>query len=128
MRAAIYARVSTANNGQDPVMQTREMGEFCERRGWTLLEYVDIGVSGTKEKRPALDRLMADAHKRRFDVVVVWRFDRFARSVSHLLRALETFQALGIEFVSLSEQMDTSTPTGKWSLPSWVRWRSWSGA
>jgi DNA invertase Pin-like site-specific DNA recombinase len=113
MRAAIYARVSTAYNGQDPRVQTREMQEFCERRGWTLAEYVDIGISGTKEKRPALDRLMADAHKRRFDVVVVWKFDRFARSVSHLLRALETFQALGIEFVSLSEQMDTSTPTGK---------------
>jgi DNA invertase Pin-like site-specific DNA recombinase len=113
MKAAIYARVSTANNGQDPRVQTRELGEFCERRGWTLVEYVDIGISGTKEKRPALDRLMADAHKRRFDVVVVWRFDRFARSVSHLLRALETFQALGIEFVSLSEQMDTSTPTGR---------------
>jgi DNA invertase Pin-like site-specific DNA recombinase len=77
------------------------------------MEYVDIGISGTKEKRPALDRLMADAHRRKFDVVVVWRFDRFARSVSHLLRALETFQALGIEFVSHSEQMDTSTPTGK---------------
>lgn len=114
MRAAIYARVSTANNGQDPRVQTRELGEFCEHRGWTLVpEYVDVGISGTKEKRPALDRLMADAHRRKFDVVVVWRFDRFARSVSHLLRALETFQSLGIEFVSLSEQMDTSTPTGK---------------
>jgi DNA invertase Pin-like site-specific DNA recombinase len=114
MRAAIYARVSTSNNGQDPLVQTRELDEFCERRGWTILpEYVDIGISGTKEKRPALDRLMADAHRRKFDVVVVWRFDRFARSVSHLLRALETFQSLGIEFVSLSEQMDTSTPTGK---------------
>jgi len=113
MRAAIYARVSTSTHGQDAGVQTRELGEFCERRGWTLAEYVDIGISGAKEKRPALDRLMADAHKRRFDVVVVWRFDRFARSVSHLLRALETFQALGIEFVSLSEQMDTSTPTGK---------------
>jgi len=113
MRAAIYARVSTANNGQDPRVQTRELGEFCERRGWTLAEYVDIGVSGTKEKRPALDRLMADAHKRKFDVVVVWRFDRFARSVSHLLRALETFHALGIAFVSLSENVDTTTPTGK---------------
>jgi DNA invertase Pin-like site-specific DNA recombinase len=114
MKAAIYARVSTANNGQDPRVQTRELGEFCERRGWTLVpEYVDIGISGTKEKRPALDRLMADAYKRCFDVVIVWRFDRFARSVSHLLRALETFQTLGIEFVSLSEQMDTSTPTGK---------------
>jgi DNA invertase Pin-like site-specific DNA recombinase len=113
MRAAIYARVSTANNGQDPRVQTRELGEFCERRAWTLAEYVDIGISGTKEKRPALDRLMADAHKRKFDVVVVWKFDRFARSVSHLLRALETFNALGIAFVSLSEQLDTSTPTGK---------------
>src|ERR1700736_1473819 len=114
MRAAIYARVSTTNNGQNPVVQTRELGEFCERRGWMLMpEYVDVGISGTKEKRPALDRLMADAHKRKFDVVVVWRFDRFARSVSHLLRALETFNALGIQFVSLSEQLDTSTPTGK---------------
>ena len=113
MRAAIYARVSTSNQGQDPHVQTRELGEFCERRGWTLAEYVDIGISGTKEKRPALDRLMADAHKRRFDVVCVWRFDRFARSVSHLLRALETFKALGIDFVSFSEQMDTSTPAGK---------------
>jgi DNA invertase Pin-like site-specific DNA recombinase len=113
MRAAIYARVSTSNQGQDPHVQTRELGEFCERRGWTLAEYVDIGISGTKEKRPALDRLMADAHKRKFDVVVVWRFDRFARSVSHLLRALETFNSLGIGFVSLSEQIDTSTPTGK---------------
>jgi DNA invertase Pin-like site-specific DNA recombinase len=114
MRAAIYARVSTSNNGQDPTTQTRELGEFCERRGWTLLpEYVDVGISGTKEQRPALDRLMADAHKRKFDVVVVWRFDRLARSVSHLLRALETFNALGIAFVSLSEQLDTSTPTGK---------------
>jgi DNA invertase Pin-like site-specific DNA recombinase len=90
------------------------MREYCPRRGWTIVdEYVDVGISGTKEKRPELDRLLADAHRRRFDVVVVWRFDRFARSVSHLLRALENFQALGIEFVSLSEQLDTSTPTGK---------------
>jgi DNA invertase Pin-like site-specific DNA recombinase len=74
---------------------------------------VDIGISGTKEKRPELDRLMADAHRRQFDVVIVWKFDRFARSVSHLLRALETFQALGIRFVSFSESLDTSTPAGK---------------
>src|SRR6204780_432530 len=113
-RAAIYARASTANNGPDPLVQTREMKEYCPRRGWTIVdEYVDVGISGTKEKRPDLDRLMADAHRRRFDAVVVWRFDRFARSVSHLLRALETFKALGVEFVSLSEQVDTSTPTGK---------------
>ncbi len=114
MKAAIYARVSTANNGQDPTMQTRELREYCERLGWTVAgEYVDVGISGSKEKRPELDRLIAEAHRRRFDAVIVWKFDRFARSVSHLLRALETFKALGIEFVSLSEQVDTSTPTGK---------------
>jgi DNA invertase Pin-like site-specific DNA recombinase len=114
MKVAIYARVSTANNGQDPAMQTRELKEYIGRRGWQLAgEYVDVGISGTKEKRPELDRLMADAHRRRFDAVIVWKFDRFARSVSHLLRALETFQALGIHFVSLSESLDTSTPAGK---------------
>ena len=114
MRAAIYARVSTSNNGQDPSVQTREIREYCERRGWQIAgEYVDVGISGTREKRPELDRLLADAHRRRFDAVVVWKFDRFARSVSHLLRALETFQSLGIEFVSLTEGVDTSTPMGK---------------
>jgi DNA invertase Pin-like site-specific DNA recombinase len=114
VKTAIYARVSTANHGQDPEMQLRELREYSQRRGWEITqEYVDIGISGTKEKRPRLDKLLADAHRRHFDVVVVWRFDRFARSVSHLLRALENFRALGIEFVSLSEQIDTSTPTGK---------------
>ena len=113
-RAAIYARVSTNKNGQDPTMQTRELEEYCQRRGWEVAGcYVDNGISGSKESRPELDRLMADAHRRRFDAVAVWKFDRFARSVSHLLRALETFKALGIDFVSLSEQVDTSTPTGK---------------
>ena len=112
-RAVLYSRVSTTN-GQDPEMQSREIREYCLRRGWGLVgEYVDIGISGAKERRPQLDRLIADAHKRKFEVVVVWKFDRFARSVSHLLRALETFRALGVEFVSLSEQVDTSTPTGK---------------
>jgi DNA invertase Pin-like site-specific DNA recombinase len=114
MKAAIYARVSTAHNGQSPEMQVRELRDYCERRGWQVMsEYVDIGVSGAKDSRPELNRLMADGHRRRFDTLVVWKFDRFARSVSHLLRALETFKALRIEFVSLSEQVDTSTPTGK---------------
>ena len=113
MKTAIYARVSTTN-GQDPEMQLRELRDYCQRSGWEVArEYVDVGISGAKEKRPELDKLLADAHRRHFDAVVVWRFDRFARSVSHLLRALETFRALGIEFVSLSEQVDTSTPTGK---------------
>lgn len=114
MRAAVYARVSTSNHGQDVTMQTRELREYCQRRGWTIsAEYVDVGISGTKEKRLELDKLLADAHRRRFDAVIVWKFDRFARSVSHLLRALETFQVLGIEFVSLTEGVDTSTPAGK---------------
>src|SRR6202034_2991151 len=114
MRAAVYARVSTSNHGQDPAVQLREIAEYCQRRGWTVTaEYVDVGISGAKEKRPELDRLLADAHRRKFDAVIVWKFDRFARSVSHLLRALETFQALGIEFVSLTEGVDTSTPAGK---------------
>jgi DNA invertase Pin-like site-specific DNA recombinase len=112
--AAIYARVSTLNGGQDPTMQTRELKEYCQRRGWDVFDcYVDNGVSGKKDSRPQLNRMMQDAHERRFDALVVWRFDRFARSVSHLLRALETFSTLGIQFVSLQEQVDTSTPTGK---------------
>jgi DNA invertase Pin-like site-specific DNA recombinase len=114
VHVAVYARVSTIDHGQDPSMQTRELSEYCVRRGWEVFAtYVDNGVSGKKDSRPALNRLMADAHARRFDVVVCWRFDRFSRSVSHLCRALETFNALGIEFVSLCEQVDTNTPTGK---------------
>ena len=113
-RVAIYARVSTTNHGQDVTVQTRELQQFAKARGWRLVDsYLDLGISGSKDKRPELDRLMADAHRRKFDVVIVWKFDRFARSVSHLLRALETFNALGISFVSISEQMDTTTPTGK---------------
>src|ERR1700689_640361 len=84
-RAGLYARVST-NNAQGPEVQSREIRENCQPRGWPLVgEYVDRGISGAKERRPQLDRLIADAHKRKFDVIVVWKFDRFARSVSHLL-------------------------------------------
>jgi hypothetical protein len=83
-RAAIYARVSTLNHGQDVTMQTRELREYCERRGWNVAaEFVDLGISGSKDRRPELDKLMSDARRRRFDVIVVWRFDRFARSVRH---------------------------------------------
>jgi DNA invertase Pin-like site-specific DNA recombinase len=95
-------------------MQLRELREYCERRGWEITgEYIDEGISGAKDRRPQLDRMMSDAHKRRFDVVAVWKFDRFARSVSHLLRALDTFRVLGIEFVSLSEALETATPAGR---------------
>jgi DNA invertase Pin-like site-specific DNA recombinase len=113
-RVAIYARISTTNHGQDVNMQLRELREYCERRGWTVAgEYVDAGVSGAKDRRPELDRLMSDSHRRHFDAIAVWKFDRFARSVSHLLRALDTFRVLGIEFVSLSESLDTATPAGR---------------
>lgn len=114
MRVALYGRISTRDKGQDVEMQMRELREYCARRGWYVAaEYVDIGISGSKDSRPQLDRLMSDAHKRHFDAVIVWKFDRFARSVSHLLRALETFRSLGVEFVSYSEAIDTSTPIGK---------------
>jgi DNA invertase Pin-like site-specific DNA recombinase len=113
LKIAIYARVST-KNGQDPEMQLAELREYVRNRKWKITgEYVDKGISGALDSRPELNRLMADANCRRFDVVAVWKFDRFARSVSHLLRALETFRALGIEFISLSENIDTSTSTGK---------------
>ncbi len=114
MRIAIYARVSTGHGAQSPEMQIRELREYCKRRGWKIThEYCDVGISGTQESRPQLDKLLTDAHHRRFDAVVVWKFDRFARSVSHLLRALETFRALGVEFISLSEAVDTTTPAGR---------------
>ncbi len=81
MNAAIYARVSTLHNGQSPEMQLNELKEYCVRRGWTVVsEFVDEGISGSKDSRPQLNKLMSDAHKRKFDCVVVWRFDRFARS------------------------------------------------
>ena len=114
MRAVIYARVSTLNHGQDPQLQLREVREYCDRRGWTVAgEYVDVGISGSKEKRPELDKLLADARRRRFDAVVVYRYDRFARSLRHLVNALEEFRSLGIEFVSIHEGVDTSTPNGR---------------
>lgn len=113
-KVALYARVSTTDKGQNPEMQLRELREYARRRKWKVsAEYVDTGISGSKQSRPRLDELMKAAHRGKFDVVCVWKFDRFARSVSHLLHALETFKATGIEFCSYSEQLDTSTPAGK---------------
>lgn len=95
-------------------MQTRELLEYCERRGWALVgEYVDVGVSGAKQSRPQLDALLAACRKRRVDAVVVYRYDRFARSLRQLVNALEEFRSLGIEFISLHEGVDTSTPNGR---------------
>jgi len=110
-RVAAYVRISTGEQNAD--MQVNELTEYAQFRKWETVETYSDKMSGAKDKRPALDRLMADARRGKFDVVAVWRFDRFARSTSHLLRALEEFAALGIDFVSLKESIDTSTPTGK---------------
>ncbi len=111
-RVALYARVSTKNR-QDPESQLLPLREYAQARGFEISsEYVDI-CSGRKDSRPELARLMADAQKRRLDAVAVWKFDRFARSTRHLVTALEQFNALGVDFISLSESIDTSTPMGK---------------
>lgn len=112
--AVLYARVSTKNNGQNPETQLIALRDYASNRGLTIVkEYVDHGVSGAKERRPQLDALMADARKGKFDAVLVWKFDRFARSTRHLVQALEEFQSLGIHFVSLTESIGTSTPMGR---------------
>lgn len=114
MRVALYARVSTMDRGQDPELQLGPLREYVQARGWNVYrEYLDHGVSGAKERRPALDQLMTDARQRRFDVVLVWRFDRFARSTRHLVNALHEFRHLGIAFVSYQENVDTSSPMGE---------------
>jgi DNA invertase Pin-like site-specific DNA recombinase len=108
----LYARVSTSD--QHPENQLLDLRRYARERGWTVeSEYVDKGVSGSRERRPALDRLMEAARKRKVDVVLVWRFDRFARSVRHLVLALEELNALGVAFVSYQENIDTATPMGK---------------
>ena len=112
-RVALYARVSTLN-GQDPEMQLSELREYASRRGWTITsEYVDQGVSGSKESRPELNQLMADAHRRKFDAVLVWKIDRFGRSLKHLVNALADLCAYGVAFVSFRDNLDLSTPSGR---------------
>ena len=112
MRCAIYARVSTFD--QEPENQLAELRRYVEARGWpAAVEYVDHGVSGAKDRRPALDRLVADAKRRRFDVLVCWRLDRLGRNLKHLITLLEELQALGVAFVSLAEGIDATTPAGK---------------
>src|SRR5262252_997639 len=112
-RAALYMRVSTKGHSQTTETQAVALREYAERRGFHVIEYRDEGVSGTKDRRPGLDRLMRDAKAHKFDLVIVARFDRFARSTAHLLRALDEFQQRGIEFVSLSENIDTGCAVGK---------------
>ena len=111
MRAALYARVSTFD--QEPENQLAELRKYVQARGWSAHEYTDKGVSGAKDKRPALDALIRDAKRRRFDVLVCWRLDRLGRSLKHLVTLLDELQVLGIAFVSLAEGIDATTPAGK---------------
>lgn len=114
VRAAIYARVSTLD--QEPENQLRELRAYATARDWTAGEYIDHGVSGAKERRPALDRLLLDAKRRRFDVLVCWRLDRLGRNLRHLVTMLDDLQSLGVSFVSLGEAIDTTTPAGRLQL------------
>src|SRR5215470_17893791 len=101
MKAAIYTRVSTAD--QTCENQLIDLRRYCQARGWAFTEYIDEAVSGAKERRPALDRMTADAKRRCFDILVDWRLDRLGRKLKHLITLLEDVQALGIAFVSLGE-------------------------
>lgn len=112
MRVGIYARVSTRD--QNCELQLRDLRNYCAARQFVVSrEYVDVGQSGTKDSRPQLNELMSDARKRKLDAILVWRFDRFARSTKHLLLALEEFRALGVQFISYQENIDTGTPLGQ---------------
>jgi DNA invertase Pin-like site-specific DNA recombinase len=112
-RVAIYARVSTLDKGQDPETQLRVLREYAERRDFQMVgEYIDY-ASGTREDRPRYRTLLEAARKRQLDVVLVWRYDRFARSTHALVNALKEFHRLGVDFISYQENIDTTTPQGE---------------
>lgn len=113
MRVAIYARISTHDKGQDPDLQLKPLREYCNQRGFEVVgEFVDV-VSGAKDRRPELDRLMDMVKKRLIDCVIVWKLDRFGRSLKHLVTALDEFEKLGISFISYRENLDLTSSTGK---------------
>jgi DNA invertase Pin-like site-specific DNA recombinase len=113
VRCAIYCRVSLADKKQDINLQLNELKQYTQARQWEAFEYLDNGVSGANNNRPALNQLMRDAKARKFDLVLVWKLDRFGRSLKHLLNTLDEFKALGISFVSLRDSIDLTTPTGQ---------------
>ena len=113
-KVGLYGRVSTTDKGQDPELQLKDLRAYANARGWKVFsEYVDKGESGAKDRRPQLDRLMGDARKRRIDGILVWKLDRFGRSLKSLVTTLEELRALGIQFVSYTENLDFSTPAGR---------------
>lgn len=111
MTAGIYARVSTFE--QDPENQLAELRRYVTARGWTATEFIDRGVSGAKDRRPALDALLTAARRCKVDVVVCWRLDPLGRNLKHLITVLDELQALGVAFVSLNEGVDGTTPASK---------------
>jgi len=113
MKVALYARVSTTNHGQDVNMQLRELREYCERRSLEIIGEYTESASGAKDSRPELNRLMIDPKHRRFDAICVWKLDRFGRSVRHLVNALADLESLGVSFISLKDNLDLSTPSGR---------------
>jgi DNA invertase Pin-like site-specific DNA recombinase len=114
VKVAIYSRVSTLGKGQDVEVQARELREFAARRGWTVeAEFSDSGISGAKESRPALDRMLQAAKRRKFDGILIWKLDRIGRSLKHLVNLLGELESVGCALVSFSDNMDLSTPQGK---------------
>jgi len=111
-RVAIYGRVSTGEQSVD--MQVSELTDYAQNRGWLIVDrYLDCGVSGSKESRPALNRLMNDARQRKFDILLVWKIDRFGRSLKHLVNSLAELEEVGVAFVSLRDSLDLSSPAGR---------------
>lgn len=113
LRVALYARVSTLDKGQDPETQLIQLREYANKRNFQIIgEFIDF-ASGTNEERKQYKQMMEAAKKRKIDVVLVWRYDRFARSTQALVNALKEFKNLGIDFISYQENIDTTTPTGE---------------
>ena len=113
-KVGLYGRVSTTDKGQDPELQLKDLRAYANARGWKVFgEYVDVGESGAKDRRPELDRLMENARKRRIDIILVWRLDRLGRSLKHLILTLDELQSLGVGFVSYNENLDLTTSTGR---------------
>ena len=113
-KVAIYARVSTQDKGQDVELQLSDLRTYADARGWKVFkEYLDIGESGSKETRPSFSQLMEDARKRKVDIILVWRLDRFGRSLKHLIVSLDELKTLGVGFVSFKESLDFTTATGR---------------
>jgi DNA invertase Pin-like site-specific DNA recombinase len=114
IRASLYARCSTLDKGQDPELQLTPLRDYCQKRGLIIAgEYIDNGISGSKNHRPQLDRLLEAARKRQIDLIVVWKLDRFGRSLKQLVTALDELSSLGIGFISYQDNLDLTTPQGR---------------